>query len=57
MPCRAEPPDLTLREAGFLAGVSEGTIERALEAGVLKTVAAPARVRGGVDGRGGSVDI
>ena len=52
-----QTPDLTLRETAFLADASEGTIERALEAGVLKTVAAPARVRGGVDGRGGSVDI
>ena len=52
-----QTPDLTLRETAFLAGVSEGTIERALQAGVLKTVAAPVRVRGGVDGRGGSIDI
>ena len=52
-----QTPDLTLRETAFLAGVSEGTIERALEAGVLKIVAAPARVRGGGDGRGGSIDI
>ena len=39
----AQTPDLTLRETAFLAGVSEGTIEKALQAGVLKTVAAPAR--------------
>lgn len=50
-------PDLTLRETAFLAGVAEGTIEKALQAGALDTVAAPARVRGGVDGRCGSVDI
>ena len=41
-----QTPDLTLRETAFLAGVSEGTIEKALQAGVLKTVAAPARFRG-----------
>ena len=42
-----QTPDLTLRETAFLAGVSEGTIEKALQTGVLKTVAAPARFRGG----------
>lgn len=40
-------PDLTVRETAFLAGVSEKTVEKALEAGVLKTVPAPARFRGG----------
>lgn len=40
-------PDLTLRETAFLAEVPEGAIEKALQAGVLKTVAAPARFRGG----------
>lgn len=40
-------PDLTVRETALLAGVSEKTVEKALEAGVLKTVAAPARFRGG----------
>ena len=53
----SQTPDLTLRDTAFPAGVAEGTIERALQAGVLNTVAAPARVRGGVDGRGGSIDI
>ena len=43
----SQTPDLTLRETAFLAGVSEGTIEKALQAGVLETVAAPARFRGG----------
>lgn len=42
-----QTPDLTLRETAFLADVSEGTIEKALQAGVLKTAAAPARFRGG----------
>ncbi len=40
-------PDLTVRETALLAGVSEKTVEKALEAGVLKTVAAPPRFRGG----------
>ena len=40
-------PDLTVRETALLAGVSEGTIEKALEAGVLPSVPAPARFRGG----------
>ena len=40
-------PDLTLRETAFLAEVSEGTVEKALHTGVLETVAAPARFRGG----------
>lgn len=39
--------DLTIREAAALAGVPRSTIEKALEAGVLRTVAGPARVRGG----------
>ena len=42
-----QTPDLTLRETAFLAGVSEGTIEKALQAGVLEAAAAPARFRGG----------
>ena len=40
-------PDLTVRETALLAGVSEKTVEKALEAGVLRTVSAPARFRGG----------
>ena len=40
-------PDLTLRETALLAGVSGGTIEKALQAGVLCTRTAPARLRGG----------
>ncbi len=40
-------PDLTVRETALLAGVSEKTVEKALEAGVLRSVAAPARFRGG----------
>ena len=39
--------DLTVRETALLAGVSEKTVEKALEAGVLKTAPAPARFRGG----------
>ena len=40
-------PDLTVRETALLAGVSAKTVEKALEAGVLKAVPAPARFRGG----------
>ena len=40
-------PDLTVRETAFLAGVAEKTVEKALEAGVLAAVPAPARFRGG----------
>ena len=40
-------PDLTVRETALLAGVSAKTVEKALEAGVLRAVAAPARFRGG----------
>ena len=40
-------PDLTVRETALLAEVSEKTVEKALEAGVLRAVAAPARFRGG----------
>ena len=43
----SQTPDLTLRETAFLAGVPEGTIEKALQAGVLRAVSAPARFRGG----------
>ena len=39
--------DLTIREAAALAGVPRSTIEKALEAGVLRSVAGPARFRGG----------
>ena len=39
--------DLTIREAAALAGVPLSAIEKALEAGVLRTVAGPARFRGG----------
>ncbi len=40
-------PDLTVRETAFLAGVPEGTIEKALQAGVPRALPAPARSRGG----------
>lgn len=39
--------DLTIREAAALADVPRSTIEKALEAGVLRAVAGPARFRGG----------
>ena len=39
--------DLTIRETAALSGVPKTTIEKSLEAGVLRTVDAPARIRGG----------
>lgn len=39
--------DLTIREAAALADVPRTTIEKALEAGVIRTVSGPARFRGG----------
>ncbi|MXZ80072.1 MAG: DUF433 domain-containing protein [Gammaproteobacteria bacterium] len=39
--------DLTIRETAALSGVSRTTIEKALEARVLRTLTAPARLRGG----------
>ncbi len=39
--------DLTIRETAALSGVSRTMIEKALEARVLRTVAGPARLRGG----------
>lgn len=39
--------DLTIRETAALSGVPRKTIEKALEARVLPTIAAPARFRGG----------
>ena len=40
-------PDLTVRETAALSQVPRTAIEKGLEAGVLRTVAAPARFRGG----------
>ncbi len=40
-------PDLTLREAAELAGVTKTTVEKAVEAEVMKTLTRPARLRGG----------
>ena len=39
--------DLTIRETAALSGVPKTTIEKSLEAGILRTVDAPARIRGG----------
>ena len=39
--------DLTIRETAALSGVPKAMIEKAVEARVLRTVAAPARFRGG----------
>ena len=39
--------DLTIRETAALSGVSLATIEKSVEARVLRPVAGPARVRGG----------
>ena len=39
--------DLTIRETAALSGVSKATIEKAIEARVLRTVLAPPRLRGG----------
>lgn len=40
-------PDLTLREAAELAGVTKTTVEKAVEAKVIRPLAHPARLRGG----------
>ena len=40
-------PDLTLREAAELAGVTKTTVEKAVEAEVIQTLTCPARLRGG----------
>ncbi len=40
-------PDLTLREAAELAGVSKTAVEKAVEAEIIQTLARPARLRGG----------
>ena len=39
--------DLTLREAAKLAGVTKTTVEKAVEAKVIRPLACPARLRGG----------
>lgn len=39
--------DLTIRETAALSGVPKATIEKAIEARVLRTVRAPPRLRGG----------
>ena len=39
--------DLTIRETAALSGVPRTTIEKAVEASILRTVTAPARLRGG----------
>lgn len=40
-------PDLTLREAAELAGVTKTTVEKAVEAQVIRPLTRPARLRGG----------
>ena len=40
-------PDLTIRETAALSGVSRASIEKAVQARVVPTVTAPARLRGG----------
>ena len=40
-------PDLTVRETAALSRVPRTTVEKSLEAGVLRSVTAPARLRGG----------
>ena len=40
-------PDLTIRETAALSGVSPSMIEKAVQAGILATLTAPARLRGG----------
>ena len=40
-------PDLTLREAAELAGVTKTTVEKAVEAKVIRPLTRPARLRGG----------
>lgn len=40
-------PDLTLREAAELAGVTKTTVEKAVEAKIVRTLTRPARLRGG----------
>ena len=39
--------DLTIRETAALSGVPRAAVEKAVEASILRTVAAPARLRGG----------
>ncbi len=39
--------DLTIRETAALSGVPTAAVEKAIEASVLRTVSAPARLRGG----------
>ena len=39
--------DLTIRETAALSGVPRAAVEKAVEAGILRTVAAPGRLRGG----------
>ena len=39
--------DLTIRETAALSGVPKATIEKSLEAGILHSIDAPARIRGG----------
>lgn len=43
----ATSPDLTLREAAELAGVTPTTVEKAVEAKVIRPLTRPARLRGG----------
>ena len=43
----ATSPDLTLREAAELAGVTKTTVEKAVEAKVIRPLTRPARLRGG----------
>lgn len=39
--------DLTIRETAALSGVPPARIEKAVEAGIVRTIAGPARLRGG----------
>jgi len=43
----AVAPDLTIREAAELAGVTKVTVEKAVEAKVIRTLSRSARLRGG----------
>lgn len=47
MPITPITPDLTIRETAALSGVTRATVEKAVQAGVVTTLAAPARLRGG----------
>ena len=40
-------PDLTIREAAELAGVTRTTVKKAVEADIIQTFTGPARLRGG----------